>query len=296
MSELSAAPALWTWHAAVLGAAAGVLAGAAIAAWDPFARSRRNAPARRLPSACPVVLRRVQPLLAWLAPLVTPLLPAPLRACAALRLQHGDLDGAVAPAEWYALCALVATAMGGLFALVSGNVAAAVAVGLLGASTPELWLADRIHRLTRAIDRDLPHLLGLLTLAVEGGCALGAALRLACDSAHGSPVARAFEHALQEIRAGQPRAAAIARVSTRHPSQGLAALTNALVQADAHGIPIGELLRAQAMQRTEERFARAERLAMQSPVKMLAPLIGCIFPCAFLVLGFPIAVRLMQWA
>ncbi len=50
------------------------------------------------------------------------------------------------------------------------------------------------------------------------------------------------------------------------------------------------------LQRTEERFARAERLAMESPVKMLGPLILCIFPCAFLVIAFPIAHRLLQWA
>lgn len=61
------------------------------------------------------------------------------------------------------------------------------------------------------------------------------------------------------------------------------------------GASLAPLLRMQVTQRTEERFARAEKLAMEAPVKMLLPLIVCLFPCAFLVLGFPIAMRLFQW-
>jgi tight adherence protein C len=53
-------------------------------------------------------------------------------------------------------------------------------------------------------------------------------------------------------------------------------------------------LRAQAAQCRSDRHTRAEQLAMQAPVKMLLPLIGCIFPCTFIVLAFPIAVQLLQ--
>jgi len=53
-------------------------------------------------------------------------------------------------------------------------------------------------------------------------------------------------------------------------------------------------LRAQAEQRRTERFQRAEKLALEAPVKMLGPLILCIFPCTFIVIGFPIAIQLMH--
>ena len=53
------------------------------------------------------------------------------------------------------------------------------------------------------------------------------------------------------------------------------------------------VLRAQSEQRLNERFSRAEKLAMEAPVKMLAPLVLCIFPCTFLVLGFPILIRFL---
>jgi tight adherence protein C len=57
---------------------------------------------------------------------------------------------------------------------------------------------------------------------------------------------------------------------------------------------LGPILRAQGDQRRTERFLRAEKLAMEAPVKMLGPLILCIFPCTFIVIGFPIAMKFMK--
>ena len=87
----------------------------------------------------------------------------------------------------------------------------------------------------------------------------------------------------------------LAELATRYGHPGLQTMLAAILHADASGAGVAATLRAQSVQRTEERFARAERLAMESPVKMLAPLVLCIFPCAFLVIGFPIAQRLLQW-
>jgi tight adherence protein C len=60
------------------------------------------------------------------------------------------------------------------------------------------------------------------------------------------------------------------------------------------GSSIGPILRAQSEQRRTERFQRAEKLALEAPVKMLGPLIICIFPCTFIVIGFPIAMQLLK--
>ena len=60
------------------------------------------------------------------------------------------------------------------------------------------------------------------------------------------------------------------------------------------GSSIGPILRAQAEQRRTERFQRAEKMALEAPVKMLFPLIAFIFPCTFLVIGFPIAMQLLK--
>jgi len=69
----------------------------------------------------------------------------------------------------------------------------------------------------------------------------------------------------------------------------------ALAQADQLGMSLGPLLRAQAEQRRGERFLRAEKLALEAPVKMLFPMVFCIFPCTFLIIGFPIVVKLLAF-
>jgi tight adherence protein C len=60
------------------------------------------------------------------------------------------------------------------------------------------------------------------------------------------------------------------------------------------GMNLGPVLRVQADQRRAERFLRAEKLAMEAPVKMLFPLIAFIFPCTFIVLFFPIVMKFMN--
>jgi tight adherence protein C len=65
------------------------------------------------------------------------------------------------------------------------------------------------------------------------------------------------------------------------------------VQGELMGSSLGPVLRAQADQRRIERFQRAEKLAMEAPVKMLGPLILFIFPCTFVVIGFPIVMKFL---
>jgi tight adherence protein C len=67
-----------------------------------------------------------------------------------------------------------------------------------------------------------------------------------------------------------------------------------VIQAEIMGMNMGPILRTQADQRRVERFLRAEKLAMQAPVKMLLPLVAFIFPCTFIVLFFPIAMKFMH--
>jgi tight adherence protein C len=67
-----------------------------------------------------------------------------------------------------------------------------------------------------------------------------------------------------------------------------------LLVAERQGGALGPVLRAQAEQRRSERFLRAEKLAMEAPVKMLLPLLVFIFPCTFAMLLFPVAVRFLE--
>jgi tight adherence protein C len=214
------------------------------------------------------------------------------------KLRKAELDLAVSPQQWFGARIALAGLFAAVFAAMSSLVgyaapAAAVIGGCVGFLWPSIWLRDQIKRNELQILRDLPTYLDVLTLAVEGGCSLTAAIAIAVDKARSGPLRRAFERLLREVRAGKPRVDALRSMQERLDMSAITSLTSAMIQAERTGASLGTVLRAQAIQRTNERFARAEKLAMEAPVKMLGPLITCIFPCTFIILGFPIAMKFM---
>ena len=100
-----------------------------------------------------------------------------------------------------------------------------------------------------------------------------------------------FQRVLRDIRAGKARAIALRGMAARLNEPSVSHFTTAVIQAESMGMNLGPVLRAQADQRRTERFLRAEKLAMEAPVKLLFPLIAFIFPCTFIVLFFPIAMK-----
>ena len=130
-------------------------------------------------------------------------------------------------------------------------------------------------------------------MALEAGGALGVALKVATERAPDSPLRRAFLRVQGDLRAGRSRADALTALADRLDVPAVRPLVAALVQAESSGGSLATVLRAQADQRIEERFARAEKLALEAPVKMLAPLVLCIFPCTFAILAFPLLMRFL---
>jgi tight adherence protein C len=168
--------------------------------------------------------------------------------------------------------------------------AAALAAGV----APGLWLRGLGEKRRRSIERDLPFVFDMMTLCVEAGLSVQGALQMAAQSGPRGALRDGLADALAEMRAGVSRAAAIKALADRCNSPLARNWAAALAQAESLGISLGPVLRAQAAQCRSDRHVRAEQLAMQAPVKMLLPLIGCIFPCTFIVLAFPIAVQLLQ--
>jgi tight adherence protein C len=114
------------------------------------------------------------------------------------------------------------------------------------------------------------------------------------EQAPPSPLRKYFERVLREVRGGRTRSQAFMGVASSYGVESLSTLASALAHAEAAGMSIGSVLRSQSEQRNAERFMRAEKLAMEAPVKMLGPLIFCIFPCTFIVLAVPIAHKLLE--
>ena len=99
---------------------------------------------------------------------------------------------------------------------------------------------------------------------------------------------------LRDIRAGRTRADAMRALAERLRIPAISNWIAAMLSAEKQGSSLGPILRAQADQRRNERFMQAEAMALKAPVKMLFPLMTCIFPCTFIIVFFPIGVRILQ--
>jgi len=221
------------------------------------------------------------------------------------RIQH-RLDVAGNPIGWTAdrivglktagfagmlLLSVVLTTIAGtslMFTLV-----AVIGLSLIGYMAPNLYLYQLGSDRSETMQRDLPDALDLLTISVEAGLAFDAALARVAKSTDG-PLAQEFARVLQEMNIGMGRTTAMRALGERTSISELKSFVTAMVQADAFGIPIGQVLRIQATEMRTKRRQRAEEKAQKVPVKILFPMLLCIFPALFIVIIGPGAIRIMD--
>lgn len=165
---------------------------------------------------------------------------------------------------------------------------------LLGNFYPQLWLRDVRTRREKEILKALPVYLDFITLAVEAGLNLTGAIKQAMDKGPAGALRNEFHMVTRDLRAGVPRADALRRMENRLNMKAITSFVGTVIQAEKMGASVGAALRIQSQQRRIERFQRAEKLAMEAPVKLILPLIAFIFPVTFIVLAFPIVVKFMQ--
>jgi tight adherence protein C len=242
----------------------------------------------------PAWIRAVQPVLEMIAAPLGPRLPPALRERVYVALRAAEVEEEIQPQQFVALAGLHLVFGLALAWMPWGTGALGLLVGSAVTVLPWVWLRDARRRREWEILRDLSVYVDMLTLALEAGGALSVALRVATDRMPDSALRRAFHRVQNDLRAGRSRADALRALAQRVDSPPVTSLVAALVQAEASGGSLSGVLRSQSEQRLDERFARAEKLALEAPVKLLAPLILCIFPCTFLVLAFPIVVRFLE--
>ncbi len=167
-------------------------------------------------------------------------------------------------------------------------------VGLvLGFYLPILWLDMKIRQRKEDIQLALPDALDLLTVCVEAGMGLDAAIGQVVDKWN-NQLSRAFARSLRELRLGRPRAAVMRDMSDRAGVRDLTNFVAAIIQAEQHGSPIASVLRVQSEQMRVLRRQRAQEKANQMAVKMLFPLVFFMVPPMFIVLLGPAVIRLMN--
>jgi tight adherence protein C len=163
----------------------------------------------------------------------------------------------------------------------------------IGYILPEFWIGRKIKARQKIILKMIPDALDLLTISVRAGLGFDAALAKVVEKLPG-PLSDEFRRALAEVRVGKARRDALRDMVPRTNVQPLSNFIGAIIQAETLGVSISKVLQIQSEQLRIERRQRAEQLAAQAPIKMLFPLVGCIFPSLFVVILGPAIISLIN--
>ncbi len=158
---------------------------------------------------------------------------------------------------------------------------------------PDLILGGRAKERQTAIEVALADTLDQVTIAVEAGLAFEAAIARAAHTGRG-PFAVELMRALQEMQLGASRQEALRNLAERTEVPDLRTFIFAVIQAEGYGLPIAQVLRVQSAELRDKRRVRAEERALKVPVKIIFPLVSCIFPSLFIVLLGPAAIRIWR--
>lgn len=173
-----------------------------------------------------------------------------------------------------------------------GAPAGLLAGAVVGFLTPDLVLHRVCERRQDRIRRTLPDILDTLTVSVEAGLGFDAALSQITRYGRG-PLAGEFARVLQEMQIGRSRADALRALGHRTGVAELRSFCAIVVQASELGVPIANVLREQAKEMRIRRRQRAEELAQKVPVKILFPLVFCLFPAIFIVVLGPGLINIL---
>lgn len=185
----------------------------------------------------------------------------------------------------------IATALFGLlFVMVGGpqpfKIVMAIVAVALAFFAPDVLINSRAHDRQKAIIQALPDTLDQMTIAVEAGLGFDSAMAKAAKAGDG-PLAEELIRVLQDMSIGRTRRASFKELEGRTSSEDLRRFTRAIIQADAYGLAIGDVLRVQAGEMRTKRRQRAEEQAQKVTVKIIFPLIFCLLPVMFIIILTP---------
>jgi tight adherence protein C len=173
------------------------------------------------------------------------------------------------------------------------RVLAFVLISLFGYWLPNIILTNAVERRQNEVRTALPDSIDLLTICVEAGLGFDAAMAHVSKNTDG-PLADEFYRTLQEVQLGRSRNEAMRNLADRTNVPELRAFVLAMVQADVFGVSVADVLRVQAKDMRIKRRQLAEERAMKVPIKVLFPVLFCIFPALFVVILGPAIMRIAE--
>ena len=173
-------------------------------------------------------------------------------------------------------------------------VAAIVFALIISYFLPELWLKAKVNKSKSEFVKLLPDIVDLLGLCVSAGLDFMMALKWVVEKAPFNIVVEEMSTLLQEISIGKPRRDALRDLAKKYELPDLSTFTRTLIQADKMGTSVSEALTILSEDMRIARFRRGEAMALKAPLKMLVPLLFCIFPVVGILVGGPIFLEFMN--
>jgi tight adherence protein C len=168
-----------------------------------------------------------------------------------------------------------------------------LAGAILGYFAPQLWLQQKVDARRTEIQKGLPDAMDLLVIAVDAGLGFDAALARVTDK-YRNALSDEFAKVLREVNLGRPRLEAMDEMGRSSGVEDLHNFIQAVIQSEQFGTGIGKILRIQADEMRRKRRQRAQEKAAQATLKMMLPMVGCIFPTLWIVLLGPAALILLR--
>jgi tight adherence protein C len=216
------------------------------------------------------------------------------------KLELAGRPGNLTPEDFAAVrivVAIVGAVVGFLLGLLLGNIVYMVislAIGaILGFYLPVLWLKQKVDARRAEIQKGLPDALDLLVICVDAGLGFDAALARVTDK-YRNALSDLLSKALREISLGRPRLEALDEMGRSSGVEDLHNFMQAVIQSEQFGTGIGKILRIQADEMRRKRRQRAQERGAQATLKMMLPMVGCIFPTLWIVLLGPAVLILMR--
>jgi tight adherence protein C len=268
-----------------------------------YVLSRKVPPTIRLNmDEIPPSLSRIWWLVSFFRYYVVSLLPPRLLTRRQKLIATAGLQFFLTAQETYALQCSSATGLLIFSTLVCGTAGIALPLAMtliaflaaIGWFYPYLWFMGQKKKRTLQLLRAMPAFLDILTLCCECGLNLNAGLTNYCEKGPKGPLRSEMERAMRDMKSGSTRIEALTKMAVRMASPDMTMFVSIVAQCEKLGVPLGDAMRRFSEQKRTERFQRAEKLAMEAPMKIIGPLIIFIFPITFIIIGFPIALSLME--
>jgi len=249
--------------------------------------------------APPAFMRPIWPLVRLVTYVIGSNLPSSFLTKVDSQLQKNGVSFMVTAEEYISARIVLALLLPllGWMALVSSGDVDPLLLALLAAGgyfLPVAWVKDSRRKRDAELIRSLPVYLEYLTMCVDAGLNFAGALKQAVEKGPRGAMRNEFRIVLRDISSGQTRGDALTRLSDRVDLKDISVFVRAVVQAEKMGSSMKNTLLIQAKQRLNERFQRAEKMAMEAPVKLVIPLVIFIFPLTFIILLFPIVVKYLE--